>query len=345
MFKPEARQSERRRSRAKGLHFEANTRRKLAENEANVASAGKPSKARKCPQFKPFPAPRASSGASLPPNSEFSKRAIRDHPRPFAAKRTFVLLSPLFVIMTNRRRALLWVGAAVSASGIAVCLSGAVLFEIAVRVPRRTAHLTESATRELHRLSASWDSVTVKASDRAVLRAWFLQPRTPASGCAMLLHGIADSRQSGAGFASMLLTSGYSVLLPDSRAHGESGGEQVTFGVLEKEDVAAWASWLQAHGCRDLYALGESMGAGVVLQAAGSGVPFRAVVAECPSSSFVRIAEYRLAAQLPYRESSRHRWSGFCCRPPSSMDASAMGSTWGKRPRKWRSAIPLFLSC
>ena len=190
-----------------------------------------------------------------------------------------------------------------SVCAAALWVAAAVLFEFAVGVPRKTSSLPEPAVRELRRLASAWDNVTVKAADGAVLRAWFLRPRVPASGCVMLLHGIADSRQSGAGFAALFLDSGYSVLLADSRAHGESGGEQVSYGVREKDDVRAWATWLQAHGCRDLFALGESMGAGVVLQAAGAGVPFRAVVAECPFASFARIAEYRLAAQLPGRRS------------------------------------------
>ena len=35
----------------------------------------------------------------------------------------------------------------------------------------------------------------------------------------------------------MFLEEGYSVLLPDSRGHGTSGGELVTYGLLEKRDV------------------------------------------------------------------------------------------------------------
>lgn len=187
-------------------------------------------------------------------------------------------------------------------AAVAVAVASAILFESAVYVPRKTGSLPEPVSRELRRVSASWDDVTVRASDGAVLRAWFLQPRRPSEGCVMLLHGIADSRQSGAGFADLLLDSGYAVLLADGRGHGESGGEQVSYGVREKGDLAVWARWMQAHGCHGLFALGESMGAGIALQAVGAGVPFRAVVAECPFASFALIAEYRIAAQMPGHE-------------------------------------------
>ncbi len=48
----------------------------------------------------------------------------------------------------------------------------------------------------------------------------------------------------------MFVTQGYSVLAPDSRVQGESGGEFVTYGLLEKFDVMAWAHWLQRQKCQ-----------------------------------------------------------------------------------------------
>jgi pimeloyl-ACP methyl ester carboxylesterase len=38
-------------------------------------------------------------------------------------------------------------------------------------------------------------------------------------------------------YAALLLSRGYSVLLPDARAHGESAGPIATYGVLEAEDI------------------------------------------------------------------------------------------------------------
>jgi len=43
----------------------------------------------------------------------------------------------------------------------------------------------------------------------------------------------------------MFLEKGYAVLLPDSRGHGESGGETISYGVIEKWDVIEWTRWLQ----------------------------------------------------------------------------------------------------
>lgn len=94
----------------------------------------------------------------------------------------------------------------------------------------------------------------------------------------------------------MFLNEGYSVLLPDSRAHGESGGRFVTYGLLEKYDVLSWANWLKKAGCGKLYALGESMGASILIQAAAIQPAFSAIVAECPHADFQEASVYHVAA-------------------------------------------------
>src|SRR6185295_3975118 len=97
-----------------------------------------------------------------------------------------------------------------------------------------------------------------------------------------LLHGISDSRLGVTGFAPMFVPERYSVLAPDSRGHGRSGGEFVTYGLLEKYDVLAWAHWMRREGCERIYGLGESLGASILIQAAAVEPVFRAIVAECP---------------------------------------------------------------
>ena len=110
----------------------------------------------------------------------------------------------------------------------------------------------------------------------------------------MVLHGIGDSRQDSAGYAPMFLDQGYSVLLPDSRGHGASGGELVTYGLWEKYDVLDWARWLRQHDCHALYGLGESLGGSVLIQAAALGGDFHAIVAECAFADLQAIAESRV---------------------------------------------------
>lgn len=173
--------------------------------------------------------------------------------------------------------------------GAALCffLTGAAFCLATLHVPRRLGRTPPNATE-----------VSIVAADKATLRAWWLTPSKSNGNCVVVLHGIADSRAGSVGFAPMFLNEGYSVLLPDSRAHGVSEGQFVTYGLLEKYDVIAWADWMKRTGCRNLYGLGESLGASILIQAAAIKPAFAAIVAESPYADLREVAEYRVRRML-----------------------------------------------
>ena len=141
-------------------------------------------------------------------------------------------------------------------------------------------------------------SVSIQARDNISLAAWWM-PNSASHRCVLVLHGIGDGREGAAGFAPMLYSAGYSVLTPDSRAHGESGGEFVTYGLEEKYDATNWANWLRAKGCEHVYGLGESLGASILLQAEAEGPVFHAIVAECAFADLWDAADHRLRKLVP----------------------------------------------
>jgi dipeptidyl aminopeptidase/acylaminoacyl peptidase len=132
------------------------------------------------------------------------------------------------------------------------------------------------------------------ARDGVRLKAWWFQPAASNGGCVVVLHGVSDSKVGSAGFAPMFLQQGYSVLAPDSRSHGESGGEFITYGLLEKYDVVAWARWMRGRGCSRIYGLGESLGASILIQASGLGPDFSAIVAESAFADLREMAVLRM---------------------------------------------------
>jgi uncharacterized protein len=139
-----------------------------------------------------------------------------------------------------------------------------------------------------------FDDVSMTAADGAVLKAWFVQPAKSNGKAVLILHGIGGNREGSSGFAEMFLAQGYAVLLPDSRAHGASGGREVTFGILERDDVRRWVDWVRQRDAGCTYLLGESMGAAIGLEATAVTPQLCAVAVESPYARFREISYERL---------------------------------------------------
>src|SRR5262249_52997339 len=91
---------------------------------------------------------------------------------------------------------------------------------------------------------SEWRTVKIPARDHVALDASFVTPQNAAGNCVLLVHGIGFNRGSMKGFVPLFANHGYQVLLPDDRAHGNSGGAVITYGLLEKYDAIDWAHWL-----------------------------------------------------------------------------------------------------
>jgi dipeptidyl aminopeptidase/acylaminoacyl peptidase len=144
------------------------------------------------------------------------------------------------------------------------------------------------------RLGATFENVSITVADGAVLRAWFLKPRSM-KRAVIILHGVGDNRAGAAGFGELFLSHGYGVLLPDSRGQGQSDGAVVTYGIKERDDVRRWFEWLQEREHPQcIFGMGESMGAAIILQSVEAEPHFCAVVAESAFATFQEIAFDRI---------------------------------------------------
>lgn len=153
--------------------------------------------------------------------------------------------------------------------------------------------------------NARWEPVHTVGSRDTTLGGWLFSPAAPNGDAVLLLHGLGRNCQWMAEHAQFLLRQHYTVLVPDSRGHGCSGGQLTTYGLDEVPDVCSWADWLcNTRQVNNLYGLGESLGAAVLLQSLSCSSRFRAMVAECPFASFHRVAYDWVAAkfgiQAPY---------------------------------------------
>ncbi|WP_163838631.1 alpha/beta hydrolase [Pseudoxanthomonas sacheonensis] len=99
-------------------------------------------------------------------------------------------------------------------------------------------------------------------------------------GSVLLLHGIRANRTAMIGRARMLAKHGYSVLLIDLQAHGESSGDAITLGLRESAGVQSAREWIGGRRPGEpIAAIGVSLGgASILLGPSPSG--FDAVVLE-----------------------------------------------------------------
>ena len=181
---------------------------------------------------------------------------------------------------------------------VAFCIFAAItVSNAALHPPRRpVTDLDETFAREeATRLHAQITDATITTADALILRAWLIHPENTTGSAVLLLHGVADSRLGVTGQAELLLRHGYSVLMPDSRAHGISDSPLATYGLLERDDVHRWIAYLRASvHPRCVFGLGESMGAAQLLQSLTAENGFCAVVAESPFATFREIAYDRM---------------------------------------------------
>lgn len=113
---------------------------------------------------------------------------------------------------------------------------------------------------ELHARSLTFYSVS-----GFKLSAWFV-PGLSGTGAILLLHSLRSNKATMQPRAEFLSALGFSVLLVDLQAHGESEGDRISFGHREAADVRASVEKLKelAPGER-LGVLGVSLGAASLL--------------------------------------------------------------------------------
>jgi len=113
--------------------------------------------------------------------------------------------------------------------------------------------------------------VWIKAKDRTKLHGIIYEWGDKDAPLAICFHGYRGNKfRDFAGGYQILKSLKYNILLVDERAHGESGGNTITFGAKESKDLMEWVSFaIKEFGDNVKITLqGISMGAATVLIAA-----------------------------------------------------------------------------
>ena len=121
------------------------------------------------------------------------------------------------------------------------------------------------------------------------------------------MHGWRSSwAKDFGGIADFLYENDCSVLFAEQRGQNNSGGEYMTFGLMERYDCLDWVKWVNENIGTDtpIYLAGISMGASTVLMAAGLELPenVHGIIADCgyttPYDIWKHVAEKNL--NMPY---------------------------------------------
>lgn len=158
---------------------------------------------------------------------------------------------------------------------------------------------------------------------------WYENPQ--AQRVVVAMHGWRSSWDQDFGLiAPFLHQCGCSVLYCEQRGQQESGGELMTFGLLERWDCLDWVQWVKKHAQPGLpvYLAGISMGAATVLLAAGEAGPgsIRGVIADCGYTSPHAIWQHVAEQNLHLRYDLCSPWVRRLCRKRLMDDLQAVST-------------------
>lgn len=144
-----------------------------------------------------------------------------------------------------------------------------------------------------------FERLEVISFDGLLLRGYYLPAAQKTTKTAIIAHGYSGEALRGmSSFARLYHQKlGYNVLLPDARGHGESAGNFICFGWLERRDYVKWMHLLlQKVGPEaEIVLHGVSMGGATVLMTGGEDLPaqVKAIVSDCAYTSVMGMVAHQ----------------------------------------------------
>lgn len=147
------------------------------------------------------------------------------------------------------------------------------------------------------------NTAEISASDGIKLKGYYYT--NPDSDLWVIaIHGYRGSHLGRYDFAQKYYEKGFNVLLPDLRACGESEGNYVGMGWLDRKDIQDWINWIISKNKNaDIVVHGVSMGGATTMMLSGEETPenVKVFIEDCGYSSVWDIfaSELKLRFHLP----------------------------------------------
>ncbi|MBC2396193.1 alpha/beta hydrolase [Clostridium tetanomorphum] len=156
----------------------------------------------------------------------------------------------------------------------------------------------ESFNFERFKSLESYD-IDIESSFDYKLAGTYIFNAKPTNNTVIIAHGITASRWEAMKYADMYLDMGFNVVVYDSRYHGKSGGNDITLGFFEKNDldnIVKWVKWVNPNAIIGVH--GESLGAVTALLQANLDIDKRNVnfyIVDCPYSDISQLLSMKLS--------------------------------------------------
>ena len=150
-------------------------------------------------------------------------------------------------------------------------------------------HMPFIQERKEYMLAHPHEDRWIQSEDGLKLHAtWF--PNNDCKKVVICFHGYTSQGMSDyIGLSGYYLKQGYSMLLVDERAHGQSEGKYIGFGCLDRKDAMKWIAHIVKECGDDVQILlhGTSMGGATVLMTSGLELPpqVKGIISDCAFTS------------------------------------------------------------
>ncbi len=144
-----------------------------------------------------------------------------------------------------------------------------------------------------------WQPVTIRSKDGTELHGTYIEDSRREADTVILLHGLYQNRSMMLPYAEIYRNMGFHVLMIDLRGHGESGGDQTSWGIHETDDIDAWRSWIHERTPASKEGIhGVSLGAALALIYGGTekGKEVAFYVADSSYGNLMKLGEDKLSA-------------------------------------------------
>lgn len=150
-------------------------------------------------------------------------------------------------------------------------------------------HMPFIEERKEYMLAQPHNDVYIKSKDGLKLHATYF-PNGNEKKAVICFHGYtSEGMKDYIALSDYYLKNGYSMLLVDERAHGQSEGEYIGFGCLDRIDALDWINFIidKCGNAVQILLHGTSMGGATVLMTSGLELPkqVKGIISDCAFTS------------------------------------------------------------